>query len=93
MPEVQLDDQVFKVAQRRAADGGYSSVDAYVADVVVHDANDEIDDSLDHLFTAQRLAHIDRAEADIIAGKRYASDEADAELAKRRSEWLRTNPL
>jgi len=91
MPQVQLDDEVFKVAQRRAADAGYPSVDAYVADVVVHDASDEID-NLDHFFTPERLAHIDSADADIKSGKFVTSEQADEELAKRRAEWLRTNP-
>ena len=88
MPQVQLDDQVFKVAQRRAADAGYSSVDEYIADVVVHQS----DDNIDHLFTPERLAHIDQAEADIKAGKSYTSEQANEELAKRRAEWLQTNP-
>ena len=91
MPQVQLDDQVFKVAQQRAADGGYASVDAYIADVVVHDVSDD-SDNVDHLFTPERLAHIDKAEAAIKAGKFYTAEQADEELAKRRAEWLRTNP-
>lgn len=90
MPQVQLDDQVFEVAQRRAADAGYPSVDAYIADVVVHDADNNAD-NLDHFFTSDRLAHIDKAEADIKAGRFYTSEQADEELAKRRAEWLRTN--
>ena len=91
MPEVQLDDHVFKVAQRRAADAGYASVDDYIADVVVHDANDDTD-NIDHLFTPKRLAHIDEAEADIKGGRFFTTAQADQELAKRRAEWLRTNP-
>jgi hypothetical protein len=91
MPQVQLDDQVFKVAQRRAADAGYASVDDYVADVVVHDANDDTD-NIDHLFTPERLEHIDKAEGEIKAGKFFTAEQADQELAKRRQEWLATNP-
>ena len=91
MPQVQLDDQVFRVAQRRAADGGYSSVDEYVADVLAHDTMSDADD-IDHLFTPARLAHIDAAEADIKSGKIFTTDQADDELAKRRAEWLRTHP-
>ena len=90
MPQVQLDEQVFKVAQRRAADAGYSSVDEYIADFVVHDTGDV--DNIDHLFTPERLAHIDKAEADIKAGKFYTTEQADKELAERRAAWLRTNP-
>jgi len=90
MPQVQLDDLVFEVAQRRAADAGYPSVEAYIADVVVHDAGNELD-TLDHFFTPERLAHIDEAEAKIKAGNFFTSEQADEELAKRRAEWLRIN--
>jgi len=91
MPQVQLDDQVFKVAQRRATDAGYPSVDAYIADVVVHDTGNDAD-SLDHFFTPERLVQIEKSEADIKAGNFFTSEQADEELAKRRAEWLRTNP-
>jgi hypothetical protein len=37
MPQIQLDDELLKVAQRRAADAGYATVDQYIADLVVHD--------------------------------------------------------
>jgi hypothetical protein len=49
--------------------------------------------NLDHLFTPERLAHIDKAEAEIKAGNFYTAEQADVELAKRRAEWLRSNPL
>jgi hypothetical protein len=90
MPQVQLDEQVFKVAQRRAVDGGYPSVDAYIAHMVVHDVSDDAD-NVDDLFTAERLTHIDKAEADIQAGKFFTAEQSNEELAKRREEWLRTN--
>lgn len=91
MPQVQLDEQVFKVAQRRAADGGYASVEEYIADVVVQDTLGD-GDNIDHLFTPARLEQIDKAEAEIKSGNFYTTEQADHELAKRRSEWLRTNP-
>jgi hypothetical protein len=90
MPQIQLNDHVFQAAQRRAADGGFSSVEEYIADVVIHDVGDDAD--IDHLFTPERLAHIDEAEAEIKAGKSYTAEQADVELAKRRAEWLRNNP-
>jgi hypothetical protein len=91
MPQVQLEDQLFEAAKRRAADAGFSSIDEYIADVVVQDIRDEAA-NLDQFFTPERLAHIDKAEADIKAGKFYTTDQTDAELSKRRKEWLRTNP-
>jgi hypothetical protein len=91
MYQVQLSDKLFKEAERRAMEAGYSTVDEYVADVVSHDLH-EGTENLDHLFTPQRLAHIDKAEAEIKGGNFYTAEQADAELAKRRAEWLRKNP-
>jgi hypothetical protein len=41
-----------------------------------------------HLFTPERIAHIDKAAAEIKQGKYFNIEQADAELAKRRAEWL-----
>lgn len=88
MPEVRLDDQVFKVAQRRAADAGYSSVDEYIADVVIHDRGDE-SDNFDHLFTPERLAELDKISAEIKAGgKTYTVAEVREHFERKRKAWL-----
>ena len=95
MPQIQLDDRIFTAATLRATEAGFSTVDEYVADVLSHDlidANGEETPNLDHLFTPERLAHIDEAAAEIKAGNFYRPEQADAELAKRRAEWLRKNP-
>ncbi len=95
MPQIELTERVFSAAQRCAAEAGFSSVDEYVADVVSHDPVEEslgAAANLDHLFTPERLAHIDAAEAEIQAGNSYTAEQADAELARRRAEWLRKNP-
>jgi hypothetical protein len=95
MHQIQLDDQLYKEAQRRAAEAGFSTVDEYIADVVSHDLVEDNGGSapdLDHLFTPERLAKIDKADADIKAGNFYTTEQADAELAKRKAEWLRKNP-
>jgi hypothetical protein len=90
MHEIRLSDQLYQEAQRRAVEAGFPSVDEYVADVLQHDLHEE-PENLDHLFTPERLAHIDRAIAQIDAGMGLTSQQADAELAKRRAEWLRQN--
>ena len=95
MPQVQLNDQIFTAAQRRAADVGYANVDEYIADVIAHDLSGENGEdipNLDHLFTPERLARIDSAAAQIRDGRFYTAEEADVELAKRRAEWLQKNP-
>jgi hypothetical protein len=95
MPQVRLDEQVFETAQRRAVDAGYSSVEEYISDFVVHDQVDDMASQtpdLEHLFTPDRLAHIDAAMAEIKGGRSFSSEEAADELANRRQEWLRKNP-
>jgi hypothetical protein len=88
MPEVRLDDQVFKVAQRRAADAGYSSVDEYIANVVIHDHSEE-SDTFDHIFTAERLTELENISAEINAGgKTYTVDEVRAHFENKRKAWL-----
>jgi hypothetical protein len=87
MQQVQLNDQLYKDVQRRATEAGFSTVDEYVADVLSFDLH-EGTENLEHLFTPQRLAHIDKAEAEIKSGNFFTAEQADAELAKRRAEWL-----
>jgi hypothetical protein len=91
MHQIQLSDQLFLIAQRRAAEAGFGSVDEYVADMLQHDLEDQ-SENFDHLFTPERLAHIDRAAAEIDAGLGLTLEQVDAELAKRRAEWLSQNP-
>jgi len=90
MQQVQLAEELYRNAQRRAQATGFSSVDEYVAEILSHELSDEVE-NFDHLFTPERLAHIDAALADCRAGNYYTSEEADAELARRRAEWLRNN--
>ena len=68
MHHIQLNDELFQEAERRAAASGFVSVDDYVADVLQHDLF-EGTENLDSLFTPERLAHIDRAAAQIDAGQ------------------------
>ncbi len=90
MHQIQLNDQLYQQAQRRATEAGFGSVDEYVADMLQHDVEEE--ETLDQFFTPERLAHIDRSIAQIEAGQGLTSEQAKAELAKRRDEWLRQNP-
>ncbi len=68
MHQIQLNDQLYQEAERRASAAGFISVDEYVADVLQHDILEETE-NLDSLFTAERLTHIDRAAAQIDAGQ------------------------
>jgi len=91
MHQVQLNDELFKEAQRRAKAAGFATVDEYVADVLGHDLmaeNGEPTPDLDHLFTPERIALIDNGVAQIKAGLGHSAEQAEAELAKRRGEWI-----
>jgi hypothetical protein len=67
MRQIQIDNDLYRRVQRRAAEAGYGSVDEYVAARLRHDF--EKTEDLDRFFTPERLAHIDRADAQIDAGQ------------------------
>ena len=90
MHQVQLSEQLYRQAERRAAEAGYTSVDDFVTDVVSQSLSGDAED-FDHLFTPERLEHIDKAAADIEAGDFITSEQAKAEFARQRSEWLQKN--
>jgi hypothetical protein len=91
MQQVQISDRLYKEAQRRAAEAGFSTVDDYVAEVLTRDSIEGPED-FGHLFTPERLAHINAAAAQIDAGQFFTTEQADAELARRRAEWLQKHP-
>lgn len=91
MPQIHLNDRIFSAVQRQAATEGYATLEAYLTDVLDHHLGAEVD-NLDSLFTPERLAHIDQADADIKAGHFYTEVQAEIELAKRRAAWLQKNP-
>ena len=68
MHQVHLNDELYQEAQRRASASGFVTVDRYVADVLQRDLQEETE-NLDYLFGPERLAHIDRAAAQIDAGQ------------------------
>jgi hypothetical protein len=67
MQQIQLSDELYRVARERASAAGFPSVDEYIADVVRHDL-DEVGEDLNYLFTPERLAKIDEGVAQIDAG-------------------------
>jgi hypothetical protein len=91
MPQVRLNDQLFKDAERRASEAGFSAVDNYVADLLNRELTDAAE-TFDRLFTPERLAKIDAAAAQIDSGQFFTAEQADQELSKRRAEWLQKRP-
>ena len=89
--QLQLTDQLYAQAKRRAGEAGFKSVDEYIADVVSDELTEDAE-NLDHLFTPERIAHIDSVIANVKAGgKTYTVEEADALLAAHREDWIRKN--
>ncbi len=92
MPEVRLDDQVFKVAQRRASEAGFASVEEYIADVVTQDVVDEAED-FDHLFTPQVVSELEQISAAAKAGGRtYTSEEVREHFQRKSDAWRASHP-
>lgn len=87
MRNVQLTDELFQEAERRAQAAGFESVDEYIADFLQQDLSSA--ENLGHLFTPERLAHIDKAASDIKAGRFYTPEQVDAYLAETKASWLR----
>ena len=90
MPHVELNEQLFRTAQRRASDTGFGTVEDYIADMVMHDVGDG-DIDVTRLFTADRLAQIDEALAQARAGHVLTAEQSAAELARLRAEWIKVN--
>ncbi len=88
MHQINLNDQIFQEAQRRAEAAGFPNVDEYVAEVLAHDF--QLDEgNLDRFFTPERLALVDEAAAEVAAGNAFSLDQAKAQLARTRQAWLR----
>lgn len=91
MHQVQLNDKLYKEAQRRAREAGFGSVDEFVADRLESDFSEE-QENFDHLFTPEVIADLDRISAQVKAGgKTFTMQEVDEHLEKKRQEWLRNH--
>ncbi|MDR3690907.1 MAG: hypothetical protein P4L46_16125 [Fimbriimonas sp.] len=58
----------------------------------IHLNGDDEDAAIQRMFTPERLAIIDAADADISAGNGLTMEQLDARLAATRTEWLAANP-
>lgn len=89
MHQIKLADQLYRAAERRAAEAGFS-VDDYVADVISQSIQDRAENH-DHLFTPERITHLDRISAGVKAGeKTYSTAEVEAHFEQKRKQWLNT---
>ena len=83
MHHIQLNDQLYQEAQRRADEGGFASVDDYVAARLQQDFEET--ENLDHLFTPERLAAIDRAASQMDSGQGIPSAQVFEHFRRTRS--------
>ena len=58
----------------------------------IHLSSDAEDAAIQRLFTPERLANIDAAQAGIRAGKGRTLEQLDQRLAATKAEWLAANP-
>jgi hypothetical protein len=86
MHQVQLNDKLYKEAERRARKAGFGSVDEFVADQLETDFSDEQED-FDARFTPQVVAQLDRISGEMKAGKSVSTEEVDQRLADVRETW------
>ena len=82
MHQIQLNDQLYQDALRRAAEVGFQTVDEFVADILQHELEDT--EKLDHFFTPERLAHIDQAAAQIDAGQGIPAEQVREHFRQKR---------
>jgi hypothetical protein len=82
--QFQMSDQLYLSAQQQAEEGGFSSVDEYVAVVFQNYLNTP---DMEHLFTPERMAIIERATAEYEAGLGMTREQANAKFAEMRRAW------
>jgi hypothetical protein len=87
MRAIQISDSLYVEAQRAAAASGLS-IEKFVAEAVrtrLHRGEDD----LDHRFTSEVIAALDRAAAQADNGQTITFDQYDAEFKSKREAWLR----
>ena len=86
MHQVQLNEKLYKEAERRAREAGFSSVDEFVADQLESDFSTEQED-FDDRFAPEVIAQLDRISDDMKAGKTVSTEEIDKHLSDVREAW------
>ena len=89
MQQIQLADQLYKEAERRAAEAGFPSVDDSVAEVISQSIHESAE-SYDHVFTPKRIANLDRISAGLKPAGRPTAPRKCASILKRNANngWI-----
>jgi hypothetical protein len=90
MHQVQLNEKLYKEAERRAREGGFGSVDEFVAERLESDFSAEQED-FDDRFTPEVVAHLDRISDEMKTGQSVSPEEIDQHLADVRQAWLKNH--
>ncbi len=85
--QLQLPDPVYDEVQRAANAAGFADLETYVVDPISQET-----ENFDHLFTPERLAIIDRADAEVKAGHFRTMEQYEARLAEMKTAWKKANP-
>jgi hypothetical protein len=83
MFEVHLNENLYQQASQRAVELGFSGVDDYVADMLLHDLHET--ENFDSLFTPERMAVIDKARQQAAAGEVYSSGQVWEHFDRKRA--------
>ena len=83
MRQIQISDEVYQRAKKRATAEGCANVDSFIDHLLAEELIED-DANLDHLFTPEIIASLDKSLEDAKAGKCRPATEVFAELAKRR---------
>ena len=88
MHQVNLNDELYREARRRAEVAGFPSVDEYVADVLSHDFQ-LVDENLDHFLYAGAVGGSSTRRRPTRRPATCTMDQAREALARTRDAWLR----
>ena len=87
MHQVHLNDQAYEQAMRLANAAGFESVDEFITDVLTNGLGEQ-NENQDHLFTPEKLAHIERVRTGIKAGeKTFTQSEIRDHFRKKWESW------
>jgi uncharacterized protein (DUF433 family) len=91
MQQIQIADELFKDAQRQAAKAGFANVNDYIAELMRNNLK-QGERNEDHLFTPERLAHLDRVASDLRnGGKSFTLSEVKEHFEQKRNSWLQND--
>lgn len=91
MQQVAISDRAYSRLQRAAA-ARSMTVGAYIEDLVSQDIPPATADNHERMFTPERLALIDAAEADALAGNVYTPEQVRDFIQQKHDAWLQTHP-